>query len=203
MAFFKYVDEYSDITDITFRDRKRFAPFDKFSHEILRGRSPFSEAERELMAAFVSGLNECNFCHGVHTVVAEKFGVSPTVIESLLTDIDSSEVDDKIKPIMHYIKKLTLAPSKMVQEDADNVYQLGWSEQALHDAICICCLFNFANRLLDGHGIKGNDNIYKLGAKHLHKSGYGVPWFIGLIKKQIRKSKIAQLKKMAHSSQEA
>ncbi len=196
MPFFKYLDEYSDITDVTFNDRKRLGPMDKVSQLIMRGPSPFSSAEKEIFAAFVSGLNECNFCYGSHTAVAKNFGISPDLIASLLNNIDTSEIDEKLKPILHYLKKLTLTPSRLVQADAEKVYQAGWSEQALYDAICICCLFNFYNRLLDGHGIKGNDNIYQLGGQHLHENGYGVPWFIGFIKKSIRKSKVAKLKSM-------
>ena len=196
MPFFKNLDEFSDVTDITFNDRRRFAPMDKFSQELLRGKSAFTLVEREIIAAFVSGLNECNYCQGTHSAVAENFGMDPNLIESLLVNIDTAEIDNKFKPILQYVKKLTLSPSKMIQADADKVFLAGWSEQALYDAICICCLFNFFNRLLDGHGIKGNDNLYKLGANHLYKNGYGVPWFIGLIKGNIRKSKVKQLSEM-------
>lgn len=196
MPFFKYLDQYSDITDITFRDRKRFAPLDKVSQRVMRGKSPLSHAEKEIIAAFVSGLNECNFCYGSHKAVAENFGVTPDILEALLVDIDSADISQRMKPLLHYVKKLTLTPSKLAQADVDQVLQAGWREQALYDAICIGCLFNFYNRLLDGHGIKGNDNIYQLGGKHLYKNGYGVPWFIKYIKNSIRRSKVKQLQSM-------
>ena len=134
MPYFKHLDEFSDITDITFNDRKRFAPLDKFSQRILRGSSPFTESEREIFAAFVSGLNKCDFCYGSHKAVAKNFGVHPELIESLLEDIESSIIGDKLKPILHYIKKLTLTPSKLVQMDAEKVFMAGWSERALYDA---------------------------------------------------------------------
>ena len=69
-------------------------------------------------------------------------------------------------------------------------------EQALYDVICKCSLFNFYNRILDGHGNIGNDNLYKMGADHLFKNGYGVPWFIKFIKGIIRKSKIKEVQKL-------
>ena len=55
--------------------------------------------------------------------------------------------------------------------------------------ICLTSLFNFFNRLLDGHGIKGNDKIYEYSGEHLTKRGYGVPWFINFIKPFIKKKK--------------
>ncbi|MEO1626701.1 MAG: hypothetical protein AAFV25_16220, partial [Bacteroidota bacterium] len=108
-------------------------------------------------------------------------------------DIDQAPIDPKEKPLFQYLKKLTLHPSKLVQEDAQKVFEAGWREEDLQDVILIACLFNFYNRLLDGHGIKGNPAIYQFGADHLHKSGYGVPWFINLIKGSIRKMKRKQL----------
>ena len=201
MAFFNNLDSNSDITDITFNDRPRLGPLDKASQEIMRGDSSFTVEEREIMAAYVSGLNACSFCHGSHKAVAEQFGVSSMVIEQLLEDIDSSPIDDKLKPIFHYLKKLTLNPSKIIESDVHKVKHAGWSEDALHEAILVGCLFNFYNRLLDGHGVKGNNAIYQFAGEHLSKNGYGVPWFIGLIKNMIKKSKLKKLKELENQGQ--
>jgi uncharacterized peroxidase-related enzyme len=196
MAFFSYLDQNSDITDVTFNDRPRLGPLDKASQEIMRGKSAFSEAEREIMAAYVSGLNACSFCHGSHKAVAKQFGIEPKVIEQLVDDVDSAPIKDSLKPLFHYLKKLTLNPSKLTIADVSKVKTAGWSEDALHEAILVGCLFNFYNRLLDGHGIKGNSHIYQFAGEHLAKNGYGVPWFIGLIKNTIKKSKLKKLQKL-------
>jgi len=37
------------------------APFSALTHEVMRGRSEGSIGERELMASFVSKMNECEF----------------------------------------------------------------------------------------------------------------------------------------------
>jgi len=196
MPFFNHLDELSDISDITFNDRKRLGPMDKVSHRIMRGKSIFTSADKEIMAAYVSGLNACSFCYGSHKAVAQQFGVDPDIIEKLVDDIDTAPMENKLKPIFKYLKKLTLSPSKLTQKDVDLVKQAGWSENALYDAILIGCLFNFYNRLLDGHGIKGNKAIYQFGGEHLHKNGYEVPWFIGLIKNTIKKSKLKKLNEL-------
>ncbi|MEO0341247.1 MAG: carboxymuconolactone decarboxylase family protein, partial [Bacteroidota bacterium] len=171
----------------------RLGPLDKASQEIMRGKSTFSSAQKELFAAYVSGLNACSFCYGSHAEVAKNFGISTNTIEALIADIDTAPISAHQKPLFHYLKKLTKTPSKLIQQDADAVFAAGWSEQDLQDLILIGCLFNFYNRLLDGHGIKGNQSIYTFGADHLHKKGYGVPWFINFIKGFIKKSKLKKL----------
>lgn len=196
MAFFSYLNENSDITDITFNDRPRLGPMDKASQAIMRGKSAFSEAEREIMAAYVSGLNACAFCHGSHKAVAVQFGIKPQLIEQLVEDINTTPIKESLKPVFHYLKKLTLSASKLTESDVERVKNAGWSEEALHEAILVGCLFNFYNRLLDGHGIKGSSAIYQFGGEHLAKNGYGVPWFIGLIKNTIKKSKLKKLKEL-------
>jgi hypothetical protein len=45
-------------------------PWLALARDVLRGPSDWSPAERELLAAFVSRLNTCRFCVGIHTGTA-------------------------------------------------------------------------------------------------------------------------------------
>lgn len=142
-------------------------------HEVLmRGSSPLSVAERELIAAFVSRLNACQYCSGVHTATAGAFGIEEGLLERLVEDVDAAGVGQQLRPILHYVRKLTLAPSRMAQADADEVFAAGWDEQALHDAVSVCALFNFMNRLAEGTGILGTRAYFEVAAARLHGRGY-------------------------------
>jgi len=189
MSFFSFLNNNSDITDITWRNRKRYAPLDNFSDHIMRGSSELSVAHRELIAAYVSALNACQFCFGSHNVVAQQYGMEPEFIETLLESVDNSQVTPRLKPILRYARKLTLNPSQVIKADIDAITSEGWAEQTVEDLIGIVCLFNFYNRLLDGHGVKGSTGIYAFAGDHLAKRGYRVPWFINWIAPLIRRQK--------------
>ncbi len=131
----------------------------EFHDIVLRKPSPLSVAQRELIAALVSGLNACHFCFGAHSVIAESYGIKPAVLEELVKDIDSAKIDDDLKVLLRYVKKLTLSPSKITDSDAQSVFAAGWSERALHDTVMVCALFNFMNRLVEGHGVITSDSI--------------------------------------------
>jgi uncharacterized peroxidase-related enzyme len=139
---------------------------------LLRGDSPLSPAQLELIAAYVSGLNACQYCYGVHSEVAQAFGFDDSLVEALLADLETAPVDAAMKPLLAYARKLTLTPAKMVQGDADAVFAAGWTERALHDVILTTCLFNFMNRLLDGHGCKGGAELYRARGQALRNHGY-------------------------------
>lgn len=139
---------------------KRFphsvAPLLEFHDRLLRDPSPLTVAERELIAAYVSGLNSCTYCHGAHVVAARAFGIDEALFETLLTDLENSGIEEKMKPLLAYVGKLTRTPAMMVEADADRVYAAGWDERALFDAVSICGLFNLMNRIVEGSGIKSN-----------------------------------------------
>jgi len=77
-----------------------------------------------------------------------------------------------MKPLLAYAKKLTLTPAKMTAADAKAVLDAGWSERALHDAVLTTSLFNFMNRLVDGHGCTGSEEIFKSRGRALKDAGY-------------------------------
>lgn len=76
-------------------------PIHQFGETLMRGDSPFGPGERELIAAFVSTLNGCEYCRGSHARAAEHFGIDPDLIDQCVDDIDGSDVADKLKPVLH------------------------------------------------------------------------------------------------------
>lgn len=156
MSVFPSIPAEPDLGAVFRRFPGAVAPLLEYHDRILRDPSPLTVAERELIAAWVSGLNACTFCHGAHRIAAEAYGIEPDLIEGLMADIDTSPVASKLKPILAYVRKLTLTPARMVESDAEAVYAAGWDEQALFDAISVCALFNFMNRLVEGSGIRRN-----------------------------------------------
>ena len=132
---------------------KKLAPLCAYESLVMRGESDLSIADRELIAAYVSGLNACAYCHGAHIVFAKAYGIEVETIEALMEDRDTAPVREDLKPVLAYVEKLTVSPSRMTEADAQAVYAAGWSEGALFDAIQVCGVFNLVNRLVEGTGI--------------------------------------------------
>jgi uncharacterized peroxidase-related enzyme len=140
----------------------------------MRGPSPFTQGERELIAAYVSGLNACAYCHGTHVGVAEACGMKPDLIEALLSDIETAPIEARMKPILRYARKLTLSQARMAEADAAAVYNAGWGDDALYSTVLVTALFNFYNRLVDGVGLDLPEGYAREAAKRLSTKGYDV-----------------------------
>jgi uncharacterized peroxidase-related enzyme len=143
-----------------------------YGHRLMRGPSPLTPGERELIAAFMSGVNSCRYCHGARSLVARAFGVGEAVLAKSLDDIEVAPIDARLKPILRYVRKLTETPSRMTTADAAAVYDAGWSDEALLHAIAVCAYFNNMNRLVEGAGILGSSEEYAIAAQKLVKHGY-------------------------------
>ncbi len=132
----------------------------------------FSRADRELIATFVSDLNTCTYCARTHQATAEALGVNEALFDALLDNIDTAPVEEKLKPVLKYVKKLTLTPARMTQGDADAVFAAGWDEKSFHFALMICGMFNLYNRLLEGYGIKNTREFREKAGRSLAETGY-------------------------------
>ncbi len=172
MAFLRTLPANAALLDV-FRSYPATArPLIQFHEVLMRGDSPLTIGERELIAAYVSGLNACDYCHGIHSVVAEKFGVEEGVLGALLKDVATAPVPSKLKPLLSYVQKLTRLTARIVSADVDAVYAAGWDDRALHDAISVCALFNFMNRLVEGIGITVDAAYFRISGERLHNNGY-------------------------------
>jgi len=153
MSLFPSLPDTPHLADVYKKFPDCVKPLLEYHDLLLRGDSPLSVAERELIAAYVSGLNACDFCFGSHKIYAQAFGIDEAIVEALIKDVDTSGVDEKLKPVLKYVAKLKDLPSKLVDADAKAVYDAGWSEQALFDAVQIAALFNYMNRIIEGTGV--------------------------------------------------
>ena len=94
---------------------------------LLRGPSSLTPAQRELIAAYTSAVNACEFCYGTHAATAEALGVDERWLTRLINDIDTADVDAKLKPILRYVRKLTRSPARIQQQDVTAIFTAGWS----------------------------------------------------------------------------
>lgn len=166
---FESLKETSTIVDVFMQRPSKYMMLLSFAQEILRENSFLSKQDRELIATFTSNLNDCKFCTGSHKVFALSVGASEQEIDIALSDNYSGH---RLESILDYVKKLTVAPSSITKNDAQKVFDAGFSEDELKDAIAVCAAFNLFNRIVEGHGIQENADTWLPSAEQINKSGY-------------------------------
>ena len=132
---------------------------------VMRGSSELSDGEKELIGAYASALKGCTHCYTAHYPVAVAYGVDAAFFEDVMQDPATAPVDEKLKPLLIYVRKLVTDPNRLVQKDVDPIFEAGWSTQTLTDVVFICAAFAFMNTIMMGHGAHDAD-LSDLGPVH-------------------------------------
>jgi uncharacterized peroxidase-related enzyme len=107
-------------------------PFSHRNEAVMRGDAPFSAGERELLAAYVSALNSCDYCQCEHAAVATAFGLPAGLLAQLLQDVETAEVSETFRAAVVYARKLTLCPTRLGPADVEALFAAGHDERALY-----------------------------------------------------------------------
>lgn len=151
-------------------------PLLEYHDAILRSDSELSEGERELIAAYVSSLNDCHYCFTAHRDYAKAFGIAPEVFGDMKIAVDHPSLPEKMRPVLTYVRRLTVDPSGVNEADAQAVYDAGYGEEGLFDIISVTALYNFMNRILEGAGIKKHVRVREMTDEMRRKSRYTHLW---------------------------
>jgi uncharacterized peroxidase-related enzyme len=122
-----------------------------FANELLRGPSPLTPAERELIAAFVSSRNDCYFCSHTHQAVASHLlddgGVAACAV---IEDPTTAPVSEKMRALLQIADKVRRSGKDVTEADIDAAREAGAGDEDVHDAVLVASAFCMFNRYVDG-----------------------------------------------------
>jgi uncharacterized peroxidase-related enzyme len=126
-------------------------PLYDLAQVLLRGPSPLLEAERELIAAYVSHRNDCMFCMSSHAAAARcLYGEEKNLVDEVLQEMQLSNVSNKMKALLNIAGKVQVLGKEVTPEDIAAAKTGGADEREIHDTVLIAASFSMFNRYVDG-----------------------------------------------------
>lgn len=169
MPYMSYATKFQALSEPFLRTPKRYLPLLEFLSQVMDEESELSKAEREMVALYVSKLNDCGYCIGSHTSVLEALGVdSDTVAEAAAGRSD----DPRMQAALTFARKLTQELHGVSQEDVDAVTATGLSEQAVEDLVNVVAVFAYLNRFANGIGMTGSPAGFAKSGPMIAERGY-------------------------------
>jgi uncharacterized peroxidase-related enzyme len=153
-------------------------PMAELTNFLMRGPSPLSFAEREMVAALVSARNECAYCDRCHTAIAaEHLGGSDedyAVLEAVRRDPECAPVSPKMKALLAIAGKVQQDGKRVRPEDVERARAEGATDREIHDVVLIAAAFCMFNRYVDGLGTWQPDDppFYREAGKLTAERGY-------------------------------
>ena len=145
----------------------------RFSHEIMHEDAPISSAMRELIAAYTSFLNGCEFCMKAHAAVASHLFGDEALVWSAVRDLEGSALPEQDKAILRFVGKVTLHSGSIDEADIAALHRAGWDDTSIYYAIAACGLFNFYNRFVSANGVRPvSDEAFRRFGARMAEKGY-------------------------------
>jgi uncharacterized peroxidase-related enzyme len=151
-------------------------PLTELAEVLLRDPHPtLSAGERELIAAYVSGLNECHFCTSSHAAfAAEQLDGGMSLVDRVRADLDTAPVSDKLRALLRIAGAVQVDGRKVTPSMIDAARAEGATDLEIHDTVLIAASFCMYNRYVDGLATLAPDDpeLYAGAAKRIVQHGY-------------------------------
>jgi uncharacterized peroxidase-related enzyme len=128
-------------------------PLCDLAETLLRKPHTLSSGERELIAAYVSHRNDCNFCHQSHAAASTAhMKDNYAVMDAVLKDVETAPVSEKMKALLAIAGKVQQTGKAIAERDIERAKAAGATDAELHITVLIAAAFCMFNRYVDGLG---------------------------------------------------
>lgn len=185
--FIKLDENFPGIVSLFMYDKGMAKHLSGMAQELMRRPSTLTVGERELIAAFASRVNECQFCYRSHKSCAFETYARPDHVVEFLERENSEVLSPKLQALMVIVAHVCYLNRDDLPETISYAKSLGATDQEIHDTVAITAFFNMCNRYVDGLGTTYKPGEEIEGGKSLAKYGYlmTVRRFVGEILPQM------------------
>ena len=150
-------------------------PLNELVEILLHGPNSLTPGERELIATYVSSLNDCYFCQTVHGAIASAhLNDDEELVRRVKADFKHADISEKLKALLVVAGKVQKGGKHVTASDVEEARKAGASDVEIHDAVLIAAAFCMYNRYVDGLATwqPKDEELYRQRGKKTAKEGY-------------------------------
>ncbi len=150
-------------------------PLNDLVEVLLAGPNTLTPAERELIATYVSYLNDCYFCQSIHgAIAAAHLNGDEELVQRVKADFQHAAVSDKLKALLVIAAKVQRGGKNVTAADVEHARSLGATDLEIHDTVLIAAAFCMYNRYVDGLATSQphDEAMYRERGKVVARDGY-------------------------------
>jgi uncharacterized peroxidase-related enzyme len=109
---------------------------------------------KELIATYVSSLNQCGYCLGSHAENLRALGASARQAAAVARqDLAAAALTPKERALLAFVKTLTITPNAVGDAQIAHLRRIGWRDGEIFEAAFDASLFAFFNRMAQTYGL--------------------------------------------------
>ncbi|CNF56557.1 peroxidase-like protein [Mycobacterium tuberculosis] len=151
-------------------------PLSALAETLLRGPGPLGRGERELIAAYVSELNDCRFCASSHgACAAAQLPGGMSLVRQVHADPETAPVSARLRALLAIAAAVRRGGREVGEAHIAAAREAGATDVEIHDTVLIAAAFCMYNRYVDGLATSAPEDpaAYARMAERLVAHGYG------------------------------
>jgi uncharacterized peroxidase-related enzyme len=168
--------EFPGITGLMHYRPATAQPLNALAEVLLRAPHSLPPGERELIAAYVSGLNDCTFCCSSHSAfAAAQLDAGMGLVGRVRADVDSAPITPKLRALLRIAGAVQRGGRAVTADLVGAARSQGATDTEIHDTVLIAAAFCMYNRYVDGLGTFAPERPedYLPMAERIVRHGYG------------------------------
>jgi uncharacterized peroxidase-related enzyme len=150
-------------------------PLNDLVETLLHSPNSLTAGERELIATYVSYLNDCHYCQSIHgAIAAASLNGDEDLVKRVKADFQHAAISDKLKALLVIASKVQKGGKHVTAEDVAHARAFGATDLEIHDTVLIAAAFCMFNRYVDGLGTSQpyDEAMYRERGKRVAREGY-------------------------------
>ena len=150
-------------------------PLNELAEILLHAPNSLAPGERELIATYVSYLNDCYFCQTVHgAIAAAHLNDDEQLVKRVKADFQHADISDKLKALLIIASKVQKGGKLVTTADVEEARHAGARDIEIHDTVLIAAAFCMYNRYVDGLATwqPHDEELYRQRGKKTAREGY-------------------------------
>lgn len=135
---------------------EQFLAWWRYFNLLVNKEGHLSNAERELLAVIVSGLNRCDYCAISHGAALRTYTKDARSADLAAVNWRQADLSEREASMAAYAEKLTLHPDAVVEADLEPLRAVGLDEHQIVELVQIIAMFNLTNRVSTALGFVPN-----------------------------------------------
>lgn len=150
-------------------------PLNELVELLLHKPHSLSAGERELIATYVSYLNDCYYCQTIHGAIAAAcLDDNEELVKKVKADFQHADISTKLKALLVIAAKVQKGGKHVTSDDVENARSVGATDLEIHDTVLIAAAFCMFNRYVDGLATTQprDEEGYRQRGKQVAQNGY-------------------------------
>lgn len=122
-----------------------------------------SNADRELLAVVVSGINRCTYCVVSHGAALRSYTEDERTSDLVAVNWRQADLPEREAAMAAYAEKLTLEPADVTEADLEPLRAVGLDDHQLMELVQVVAMFNLTNRVSSALGFVPNAEYHTQG----------------------------------------